>query len=150
MALNAAYWPSSGEDLYELVIPNTTGGGNETGTTAQLTAGFNIMTGAAVDTAGLLALGYPVKQVYAIDNSSGPLAAGVDYRLNSTTGVITWLKDFPDGDFVEIIYELRTWTLNYDSGAITFQTPPVANSQVTARRLGGSHSVTVPPALPCN
>src|SRR5437667_256884 len=68
-----------------------------------------------------------------IADSSGPLAAGVDYRLNSTTGVITWLKDFPDGDFVEIIYELRTWTLNYDSGAITFQTPPVANSQVTAR-----------------
>ncbi len=133
MALNGAYWPSSGEDLYELVIPNTTGGGNETGTTAQLTAGVNYMTGAAVDTAALLALGYPVKQVFAIDNSSGPLAAGVDYRLNSTTGVITWLKDFPDGDFVEIIYELRTWTLNYDSGAITFQTPPVANSQVTAR-----------------
>src|SRR5439155_1411086 len=48
MALNGAYWPSSGEDLYELVIPNTTGGGNETGTTAQLTAGVNYMTGLPV------------------------------------------------------------------------------------------------------
>ena len=132
MSLDGTYWPSSGEDIYELVIPDTTGGGNETGTTAQLTAGFNAMTGATVNTAALLTMGYPIKQVYGIDNSSGPLVAGVDYRLNSTTGVITWLKNFPDGDFVEIIYELRTWTLSYDTGAITFETPPTASSAVTA------------------
>jgi len=132
LALGSVYWPSAAEDIFEEPIVDTTGLGDETGTTAQLTAGVNAMTGAAVDTATLLADGYPISLVYDIFNSSGSLVQGVDYSINPTTGVITWLTNFPDGDFVDILYQLDTWTLNYDTGAIAFNTPPLAGAPVTA------------------
>ena len=131
MALDGMYWPSSGEDIWESVIDDTTGLGDETGTMSQLTAGFNLMTGAAVDTLTLLA-DYDLDLVYDIYNSSGSLVEDTDYSIDLDTGEITWLTDFPDGDFVEIIYEFLTWTLDYNTGDITFDAPPIAGAAVTA------------------
>ena len=130
LALDGLYWPGSGEDIWEQVISSTTG--TEQGTSSQLTFGYNVMTGAGVDTASLLAAGYPVWLVYDIYNGTRSLVEGVDYTLNMATGEITWLVNFEPGDTVEIIYQLETWTINYDSGEITFQTPPTAGSAVTA------------------
>jgi len=131
MYQNGNYWPSSGEDIWEPIIPDTTGAGNETGTTSQLTFGYNIMTFAGVDTASLLAH-YPLRNIYAIYNSTRDLVEGVDFILDYDTGQITWLVDFPDGDFVDIIYEFLTWRLNFDTGEILFEMPPIAGAQVTA------------------
>lgn len=132
--LNGAYWPSSGEDIWEEVIGSTTGA--ESGTTSHLTLGYNLMTAAEVDTSSLLAAGYPVWMVYdfyaynaTVDFS---LVEGTDYTMDPATGAITWLVNFDPGYTVEMIYQLETWTINYDSGEITFQTPPTVGATVTA------------------
>ncbi len=131
LALNGAYWPSATEDIFEEPISSAIG--NEQGTTYDLTTGFNAMTGATVGTAALLAAGYPVSFIWDFSgNSTGPLTAGVDYSINMATGRITWLRNFPVGEVVDIIYQLKTWTLNYDSGKITFNTPPTTGAAVTA------------------
>ena len=118
-------------------------GGYAPGTTYDLTPGFNAMTGATVDTAALLAAGYPVSLVWDFSgNSTGPLTAGVDYSLNMATGRITWLRNFPVGEVVDIIYQLKTWTLNYDTGRITFSKPPTAGAPCSWRRCATS-SATV-------
>lgn len=143
LALDGAYWPSSGEDIWEEILSATAA--DESGTTSTLTTGFNVFTGAAVDSAALLA-NYDLKKIYVgcgqnfdkpcIYNTSGPgarpLVAGTDYTINVGTGVITWLRDFTAGDTVEIIYEFKTWTVNYDTGQIMFQAAPTAGSLVTA------------------
>src|SRR6266568_3163087 len=91
------------------------------------------MTGASVDTAALLTAGYPVPLVWEFSGSPvGPLTAGLDYTLDMATGRITWLVNFPVAETVDIINQLNTWTLNYDSGTITFNTPPTAGASVTA------------------
>ena len=131
LSLGSTYWPSATEDIFETPISSATG--NEQGTTYDLTAGLNIVTLASVDTATLLSAGYPVSLVYDFSGSTvGPLTAGVDYTLDTATGRITWLVNFPVGETVDIIYQLDTWTLNYDSGTITFNTPPTAGASVTA------------------
>jgi hypothetical protein len=128
---DGVYWPSSTETIYETVIADTTGLGDETGTTAQLTAGANINTGAAVDTATLLA-DYDLSFVYDIYNSTASLVEGTDYTIDLSTGLITWLVDFPDGDFVDIIYQFDTWTVDFTTGELTFSAPPIAGAAVTA------------------
>src|SRR3989304_2334964 len=79
MALDGMYWPSSGEDIWESVIDDTTGLGDETGTMSQLTAGVNLLTGAPVDTLTLLA-DYDLDLVYATNHSSGSLATDTAAR----------------------------------------------------------------------
>ncbi len=128
---DGVYWPSSTETIWEVVVADTTGLGDETGTTSQLTAGTNANTGAAVDTFAVLA-DYDLSFVYDIYNSSGSLAEGADYSIDLSTGEITWLVDFPDGDFVEIMYQFDTWTVDFSTGVLTFSAPPLAGATVTA------------------
>jgi uncharacterized protein YfaP (DUF2135 family) len=129
LSLDGMYWPSAGEDIWEEVLVATAA--DETNTTSSLTSGVNIMTGVSVATAALL-LDYNLSLVYDIYNGTESLTAGVDYDIDMSTGEITWLRDFENGDTVEIIYELETWRLDFDTGEITFLAPPVAGTQVTA------------------
>ena len=138
LALDGMYWPSAGEDIIEVVIADTTGLGDETGTTASLTAGSNGLTNAAVDTAALLQ-NYDLWLIYDafLENNTDPLdviglVEGTDFSIDMSTGEITWLADLPVGYNVQFIYQFNTWILDYNTGAITFQAPPLAGSGVTA------------------
>ena len=84
---------------------------------------YGIFDGHVVDSARLLRgpnTDLSIGLVYDISNSTGLLAAGTDYTIDMATGVITWLHDFPAGDFVDIIYQLNTYTLEPVSGRLTF------------------------------
>ncbi|MFA5892185.1 MAG: S8 family serine peptidase, partial [Actinomycetota bacterium] len=128
--LDGGYWPGAGEDIWEELIPAAVG--NEKGTTATLTMGENIMSGAVVDTAALLA-DYNLSNVYAVSSlDDGVLSEGVDYEIDMDTGEITWLRNFGVNDYLDIIYEFDTWRVDFGSGRITFSANATAGSVITA------------------
>lgn len=124
------YWPSSKETIYQDLILSATG--NEAGTSVFLDAtSFNINTGASVDATWVLQ-NYDVDFIYAIENSTSVLAEDVDFTLNYSSGEVTWLVDFPVGDYVYILYQFDTWTVDFNTGELTFSAPPIAGAAVTA------------------
>ncbi len=88
--------------------------------------GLSGFDGRAVDSARLLRgpnTDFSIGLIYDISNSTTTLAAGTDYSINLATGEITWLHNFPAGDFVDIIYQLDSYTLNAGAGTVTFNAP---------------------------
>lgn len=137
--LDGLYWPSAGEDIWEELIASTTGA--EKGTSQFLTAGFNVLSGAPVDSAGLLrppGHDYDLSHIYDMVlwnptfTSATSLEEGVDFAIDMETGEITWLVNFPVGYYVEIYYELETWRIDFRTGEITFLANATAGSTITA------------------
>jgi len=134
--LDGEYWPSAGEDIWEVLIDPAVG--NEKGTTTTLTAGENALSGAVVDTAALLA-DYNISHVYEVFLQDAgacaggcSLSEGTDYDIDVDTGEITWLRNFEVGAYVDIIYEFDTWRVDFASGRITFSANATAGSVITA------------------
>lgn len=124
------YWPSATEVIYQDLILSATGG--ETGTSVFLDdTSWNFNTGASVDATWVLQ-NYDVSSIYAIENSTDSLTEGVDFDLNYSSGEVTWLRDFPVGDYVYIFYQFDTWTIDFNTGDLTFIAPPIAGALVTA------------------
>src|SRR5437867_4367007 len=63
LSMNGAYWPSAGEDIFEVLNPSTAG--NEKDTTQLLASGNNLLSGAVVATATLLQ-NYNLSRVYGV------------------------------------------------------------------------------------
>jgi len=145
LSLGSLYWPSAGEDVYEVLIGAAAG--NEKGTSQFLTAGDNILSFAPVDTAALLA-NYNLSHVYAVTRYDATgvecplgcvLEEGLDYEIDMNTGNISWLHNFAIDDFIDIIYEFRTWRVDFRTGEIIFLANATAGSTITA-----SYSVGMP------
>jgi hypothetical protein len=138
LTMGGMYWPSAGEDIYEVLIPAAAG--NEKGSSQLLTAGENILTFAPVDTTALLA-DYDLSHVYAVTRYDAAgvdcplgcvLQEGVDYEIDMDTGEITWLHNFVIDDFIDILYEFNTWRVDFRTGEITFLANATAGSPITA------------------
>ena len=146
------YLPGSTEDIYEEF---TGSAANESGTTWALGGPLTSfgpytitrtvfftgqITGQSADAATLIrSMGFPVSLVYDIEDSTGTLVAGVDYNINMATGTITWLRDFPAGEVVFIMYQLDTYTLEPVSGVLT-----LAHALPTNHRLLADYDYGVP------
>ena len=129
LSMNGAYWPSAGEDIFEVLNPSTAG--NEKDTRQLLSSGNNLLSGAPVDTTTLLQ-SYNLSKVYGVFGNGGQLSEGVDYEINMDTGEIHWLHNFGIGDFLYIVYEFQTWRVDFATGNVTFLAPPRAGSVVRA------------------
>src|SRR2546427_65016 len=129
LSMNGAYWPSAGEDIFEVLNPSTAG--NEKDTRQLLSSGNNLLSGAPVDTTTLLQ-NYNLSKVYGVFGNGGQLSEGVDYEINMDTGEIHWLHNFGIGDFLYIVYEFQTWRVDFATGNVTFLAPPRAGSVVRA------------------
>src|SRR5438093_8292303 len=83
LSMNGAYWPSAGEDIFEILNPSTAG--NEKDTRQLLSSGNNLLSGAPVDTTTLLQ-NYNLSKVYGVFGNGGQLTEGVDYEVKLATG----------------------------------------------------------------
>ncbi len=134
--LNGSYWPSSTDVIAETLFTST---GEEKGTTTNLgNQSFTLNDFVtAVDTASLLA-NYSLASLYDFSSDiEGALVAGVDYDIDMDTGAITWLRPLAPGADIDIAYQFDTWTVDFETGEITFDAPPTAGSLVTADYVTG-------------
>ncbi|MFQ5907303.1 MAG: S8 family serine peptidase [Thermoplasmata archaeon] len=134
--LNGSYWPSSTDVIAETLFTST---GEEKNTTTNLgNQSFTLNDFVtAVDTASLLA-NYSLGSLYDFSSDiEGALVEGVDYEIDMDTGAITWLRPLAPGADIDIAYQFDTWTVDFETGNITFDAPPTVGAQVTADYITG-------------